>query len=338
MTVPNRFALHLDALRRPRQQMTTSPVAGSSLSGASPGPSSRAGRCNDPADRSHATPTAQPISPDSASSMTDVLDRYSGRSSWKNCGDGLPPHRRPCRLLAPSVAGVLRRSFSPHAADGHALQSTLRRELMDRAMRPLSQSRLYQQTRAESIADAPSMRPAVLSRHSTADDWSAICSRSSSPDSSERHNLPIPDHAEATFLLAWATAWPAEAWLATVNARPVGFIMVQPDLIRSHPPRQWRAQSSLARMVELAARRPAEARQAMYSTAAWLSTGGERHRSATLATCASSIGHERAGDNSPPDLSPTVAMLQPFSCKWAQNAGSTTQHTSWIFDSRSNHW
>ena len=39
-----------------------------------------------------------------------------------------------------------------------------------------------------------------------------------------------PDTAEAAFLLNWIKPWPVTAWLAEIEAQPVGFILLQSDL------------------------------------------------------------------------------------------------------------
>jgi GNAT superfamily N-acetyltransferase len=43
-------------------------------------------------------------------------------------------------------------------------------------------------------------------------------------------DFPPPDAEEAAFLLRWLSPWPLFGWLAQVDAQPVGFILVQPDL------------------------------------------------------------------------------------------------------------
>jgi GNAT superfamily N-acetyltransferase len=43
-------------------------------------------------------------------------------------------------------------------------------------------------------------------------------------------DFPPPDAEEATFLLRWLGRWPLYGWLAEVDAQPVGFTLLQPDL------------------------------------------------------------------------------------------------------------
>lgn len=40
-----------------------------------------------------------------------------------------------------------------------------------------------------------------------------------------------PDAKEAAFLLSWLGHWPLHGWLAQRNEQPVGFILLQPDLV-----------------------------------------------------------------------------------------------------------
>ena len=44
--------------------------------------------------------------------------------------------------------------------------------------------------------------------------------------------LPAPDVAEAEFLLDWLSTWPLRIWTASLDDKPVGLIMLQPDLSR----------------------------------------------------------------------------------------------------------
>ena len=41
---------------------------------------------------------------------------------------------------------------------------------------------------------------------------------------------PPPDAEEASFLLRWISYWPIQAWLASIDAQPAGFIILGPDL------------------------------------------------------------------------------------------------------------
>jgi ribosomal protein S18 acetylase RimI-like enzyme len=43
-------------------------------------------------------------------------------------------------------------------------------------------------------------------------------------------DFAAPDKDEAAFMLRWVSRWPLYGWLAEVNERPVGFILLQPDL------------------------------------------------------------------------------------------------------------
>jgi len=98
---------------------------------------------------------------------------------------------------------------------------------MDIAMRPLGQSHLYQKT-VES-PPLPQDGPAILSpirpQRLAGDLFPVFRSGFTG-----LHDLPAPDQPEAAFVLAWTASWPIEAWLATINEEPVGFVMVQPDL------------------------------------------------------------------------------------------------------------
>lgn len=42
--------------------------------------------------------------------------------------------------------------------------------------------------------------------------------------------FPPPDEQEAAFILRWLSRWPLYGWLALVDTRPVGFVLLQPDL------------------------------------------------------------------------------------------------------------
>lgn len=45
-----------------------------------------------------------------------------------------------------------------------------------------------------------------------------------------RADFPPPDEVEAEFLLWWLGQWPLWGWLAEVDDKPVGFLLLQPDL------------------------------------------------------------------------------------------------------------
>jgi GNAT superfamily N-acetyltransferase len=45
-----------------------------------------------------------------------------------------------------------------------------------------------------------------------------------------RKEFPPPDAEEAAFLVSWVGLWPSAGWLAQVDGRPVGYILLQPDL------------------------------------------------------------------------------------------------------------
>jgi GNAT superfamily N-acetyltransferase len=48
----------------------------------------------------------------------------------------------------------------------------------------------------------------------------------------EGADFPPPDALEADFLLAWWGRYPLAGWLALVDATPVGYVLLQPDLAR----------------------------------------------------------------------------------------------------------
>ena len=62
-----------------------------------------------------------------------------------------------------------------------------------------------------------------------------------------------PDNAEATFMLRWLGIAPLTGWLAQVEGRPAGFVLVQPDLApllhrsRGGRGRLWRSWFTLAK-------------------------------------------------------------------------------------------
>jgi GNAT superfamily N-acetyltransferase len=160
---------------------------------------------------------------------TDVLDRFLAtimEEVW----------RMGCRRLVGPVdfspnmgAGVLHDHFNTTPPFGTPYSPPYVAEAMDAAMRPLGQSHLYQKTVVEIAPplshDGPAILLPIQPRRLADDLFPVFFSGFTS-----LYGLPVPDQAEATFLLAWATSWPIEAWLATVNAEAVGFIMLQPDL------------------------------------------------------------------------------------------------------------
>jgi GNAT superfamily N-acetyltransferase len=46
----------------------------------------------------------------------------------------------------------------------------------------------------------------------------------------DQGDFPAPDSIEARFLLEWVSTWPVEAWLAHVDGKEVGFILLGPDI------------------------------------------------------------------------------------------------------------
>ena len=118
--------LHLDALRRSRQQMTTSPGSNSGFSGGIAGavfeePVAATTLLIDPR---HTDRTAY-LAGFRFINDSEVLDHALSifmEELWKR---GCRRIVGPVQLLAPSVSRGAVRLFSCHAADGHALQSAL---------------------------------------------------------------------------------------------------------------------------------------------------------------------------------------------------------------------
>ncbi len=42
--------------------------------------------------------------------------------------------------------------------------------------------------------------------------------------------FPAPDRAEVAFIWTWLTVWPWAGWVAIAHERPIGFLLLQPDL------------------------------------------------------------------------------------------------------------
>ncbi len=222
----NPIAVHLDALRRTQDHMT---VTGGNTLGASGSifemPVAATMLLMDPrqTDRTAYLAGFRFVNND------DVLDRFLFTIMEE-------VRRMGCRRLVGPVdftpnlgAGALRDHFDKTPPIGTPYNPPYVAELMDTAMRPLGQSRLYRYTLAETTALRRHDGPAVLSLvqpERLANDLFPIF-RSGVGG---LHGLPAPDQPEARFLLTWITSWPAEAWLATVNEEAVGFVILQPDL------------------------------------------------------------------------------------------------------------
>jgi len=104
-------------------------------------------------------------------------------------------------------------------------------ELLESNLQPLAQNRLFSiQTPTELPAADPTvatllpLTPARLSGD-LLPLLVAACTA--------HGDFPAPDAAEAAFILRWLGAWPLTGWLAQVDHKPVGFVLLQPDLASS---------------------------------------------------------------------------------------------------------
>jgi GNAT superfamily N-acetyltransferase len=102
-------------------------------------------------------------------------------------------------------------------------------ELIAEACRPLGRSQLYVATVDEHLAkpispEAAQVRPLEPARLTT--DLLPLFQEAAF----RWADFPPPDALEAAFLLRWLASGPLSGWIAEVEGKPVGFILLQPDL------------------------------------------------------------------------------------------------------------
>ena len=158
-------------------------------------------------------------------SLERLLDHVAEKLAIAGCG----------RLILPT-------GLSPHLSSGWLLDHwhllppahtpynpPYLIELAEQFMRPLGTRRtLYHlpvsdspPPRLDMPAELVPLEPARL-----AGDLQPLLAAASEND----FGFAAPDEAEATFMLRWLGPAPLAGWLAQVDGRPVGFVLVQPDL------------------------------------------------------------------------------------------------------------
>jgi GNAT superfamily N-acetyltransferase len=128
-------------------------------------------------------------------------------------------------------------------------------ELFKSVLRPLGASRLYQLEIPAELPPAPRAQAQLypLEPARLAQDLLPVLAAACSA----WLDFPSPDAEEAAFLLRWLGRWPLYGWLAQLDERPVGFVLLQPDaaplLRRAHGARDllwrlWLARCSCSRL------------------------------------------------------------------------------------------
>lgn len=104
-------------------------------------------------------------------------------------------------------------------------------ELLESNLQPLTQSRLFSIPIPPHLPEAghgvATLEPLIPARLSG--DLLPLLATACTAHG----DFPPPDGVEAAFLLRWLAAWPLSGWLAQVDDKPVGFILLQPDLAGS---------------------------------------------------------------------------------------------------------
>jgi GNAT superfamily N-acetyltransferase len=102
-------------------------------------------------------------------------------------------------------------------------------ELIAEACRPLGRSQLYVATVDEQLTKPTSPEPAQL--HPFEPSRLATDLLPLFQESAFRWaDFPPPDALEAAFILRWLANGPLAGWIAEVESKPAGFILLQPDL------------------------------------------------------------------------------------------------------------
>jgi ribosomal protein S18 acetylase RimI-like enzyme len=161
----------------------------------------------------------------------EALERLVGAAMEKLWAAGCQRIIGPTGLSPHLQSGVLQNFFHIAPPLHKPYNPPYLPELMESVLHPFATSRLYwMATPAELPREEPLLAeivPLELARLSSELRPLLVAACEANGD------FPPPDADEAAFLLRWVQVWPLIGWLAQVEGKPVGFVLLQPDLTDS---------------------------------------------------------------------------------------------------------